>query len=431
MRYFIIFFAIFSLSSFLQLEYPDNANISVIAEKLEKDVIYTSKKSNQYFQPYSCTKIISGLYFLDYLGENFTFKTDLFKTSDQNYLLKFGGDYTLDSDKLSKFFESLKNKKIPGELILDASLFQNDEFSPNIMLADKDSSYYMPISAAVIDRNLETVFISVNSDTGDISYKYDGPEKVKFDIKFSKNNYFFAKRTRNSIIFHGEMKKKLKDYPKKIGTLDIEKFIIRKIKNILKKHNINFKKGIRFERNNKKYNILETIYSHKSDKLDNLLKTAFRKSDNLAFDSLYSIVLNREHSNPDWHFLYKQLKNYYRKKHHIDLEKSYIIDGSGTSPYNIIKPSIMQKITKAAYVDNRFKKYFPNIEANEGLFNLRNFKKNIYAKTGSASGKSCLSGYIKNKDGDVIFTILSNSFAPQDINIKQIEEKIANSISDK
>lgn len=427
-----IILSTFFLMSFVDSKMLDkyDFNVALIAENMNTGKYFKTTNNNHYFTPASCTKIISGLYFLDYFKEDFKFKTKLQKLKSGSYILKFGGDYTLTRKDVENLLASLKDKKIDGKLILDASLYQNDAFSPNILLADRDVSYSMPVSSAIIDRNLEVINVFVDPKTKNMSYKTDAKEKVRLKLKLSNANYYFSKRVNGEIVLHGEVNKNHKKSSRKIATLDPAEFVVRKINKILKTNNIRFTKGVEYSRKLKTYEIQETVKTHLSLPFIELIKVAFRESDNLAFDSYYSYALNQNYKKPDWHYIFPKIKQFYKDKYNIDFEHSYIVDGSGMSRYNRIKPTILHAITKKAFENNKFMSVFPNVKSKEGRFQYRGLKDNIYAKTGTMAGISCLSGFIKNKNEDIIFTLLSSNYAPTEIKINKIEDRIINQLSD-
>jgi D-alanyl-D-alanine carboxypeptidase/D-alanyl-D-alanine-endopeptidase (penicillin-binding protein 4) len=98
-------------------------------------------------------------------------------------------------------------------------------------------------------------------------------------------------------------------------------------------------------------------------------------------------------------------------------ERSYrLADGSGLSTYNLLSPAIITRLLAAAY--NEFA-FFPelldalSVSGTDGTLRNR-FRESplsrlVRAKTGSMSGVSCISGYLKTRRGNLLaVSILMN-----------------------
>ena len=96
-----------------------------------------------------------------------------------------------------------------------------------------------------------------------------------------------------------------------------------------------------------------------------------------------------------------------------------LVDGSGVSHYNLISAELLISVLKYFYY-NEFELYktlydsFPIAGVDGTLENrMRNTKaeNNVHAKTGTLSGVASLSGYVKNKKGNMIaFSILVQNY---------------------
>ncbi|OGU78958.1 MAG: D-alanyl-D-alanine carboxypeptidase/D-alanyl-D-alanine-endopeptidase, partial [Ignavibacteria bacterium RBG_16_35_7] len=96
-----------------------------------------------------------------------------------------------------------------------------------------------------------------------------------------------------------------------------------------------------------------------------------------------------------------------------------LVDGSGVSHYNLVTAELLLSVLKHFYYSepNLFESLYNSfpIAGFDGTLENRMEKtkaeKNVHAKTGTLSGVSSLSGYVKNKKGNMIaFSILVQNY---------------------
>ncbi len=112
-----------------------------------------------------------------------------------------------------------------------------------------------------------------------------------------------------------------------------------------------------------------------------------------------------------------------------------IVDGSGVSHYNLITTETLVSVLKYIYINhpNLFKilyKSFPIAGVDGTLQNrMQNFPvlNNVRAKTGSLSGVSSLTGFVKSSnDHLLLFSIIVNDYVGSSKHARQIEDEICN-----
>lgn len=170
----------------------------------------------------------------------------------------------------------------------------------------------------------------------------------------------------------------------------------------------------------------EKLYSQKTD---SVLKYMMYNSDNFFAEELLLMLSNERLSlmNDD-KFIDTLLKTDFA---HLPQNPRWV-DGSGLSRYNLFSPNdfvvILNKI-KDEFGMDRIKTIFPL--GNNGTLNgyYKGVEKNIYAKTGSLSNNTALSGFIIAKSGkELIFSILINNFQGNSKDIKKAIEVYLSSI---
>ncbi len=114
-------------------------------------------------------------------------------------------------------------------------------------------------------------------------------------------------------------------------------------------------------------------------------------------------------------------------------------DGSGLSHYNLVSASLIVKLLKHFYSEKPLLYGFLYnslpIAGVDGTLKRRmrygNAYQNVHAKTGTISGASSLSGYVKSKSGNMIaFSILIQNYAGSARTARFIQDKICNILAE-
>ena len=123
----------------------------------------------------------------------------------------------------------------------------------------------------------------------------------------------------------------------------------------------------------------------------------------------------------------------------VETDQVRQVDGSGMSRQNAISPKNLASLLVEARDAGWFKTWYQSmpIACKEdpmvgGTLASRMCDTpaagNVHAKTGSMTGVSAMSGYVKDKDGrDLVFSIVTNDFVAD--SVKEIEDKIAVAIA--
>lgn len=171
------------------------------------------------------------------------------------------------------------------------------------------------------------------------------------------------------------------------------------------------------------------IYSQPTD---SLLLPMLHNSDNFFAEQCLVMVSNE-------HLGYMNVDSVINNLLQNDLkdlpQKPRWVDGSGLSRYNLFTPQsfiyILQKLQQTFGIE-RLKRILPT--GGEG--NLKNFFRNdssfIFAKTGTMSNHSCLTGILYTKKGKLLlFSVLANQFIGSASKVRHSVERFLEVIRDK
>lgn len=414
---------------------------SYIIGDVKSNKIYKQHSSKVYVTPASCQKTIIALVALKYLSPDFRFNTKLFLAKNKNStiqdaVISFSGDPNLTSDELLQLLTPLKNKKIKGSIILDASIYNTPSYSEGLMLSDIGMWYSTPVSAINIDQNLFTVQIFPN--------KLDKLANVQNEMNFQVNSDIVTTNDSSKIylfwnegIIQAQGNVNITDtvIEKKLSPAKIETYIKIKIENILKQLNIKGDVKILYKKEQLPKNLVlaNTI---ESEPLSKAIIPALKKSDNLFFDSLYLTIIHSHDSAKikNWGDGSVVIKKLIKQYYDIDFENSVIIDGSGLSRYNQVQPLKLFELLKKGFLVTEFVNALANPGEEKSTLLKRKLPHTIKAKTGHVIGINCLCGYnikpyLSEKDSSQAFVIIANSFVlPNSTMHNIIDDFIKNSI---
>ena len=139
-------------------------------------------------------------------------------------------------------------------------------------------------------------------------------------------------------------------------------------------------------------------------------------SKNLTSELLIKYIGITDSTIGNWENGIRKVKTYLHDEVKIDTSALRIADGSGLSRYNLLSASQIVKLLAHIHGQNNGDVYVNTLpngnEKNSRLEGrLLQTQDKIFAKTGSLSGVSCLSGYAFSSDhGPMAFSILVNGF---------------------
>jgi len=176
----------------------------------------------------------------------------------------------------------------------------------------------------------------------------------------------------------------------------------------------------------------DTIAVHYSEPLFTHLEGMMHKSENLTSELLMKSIGISDSTNGSWQSGIHKVRTFLFDKVNIDTSSLRIADGSGLSRYNLLSTDqvvqLLAYMYETDYKDN-FLMALPHGGEKDTRLEERliESQEKIYAKTGSISGVTCLSGYaFSPRYGPLTFSIMINGFVGSLTPYRQLQDEICN-----
>jgi D-alanyl-D-alanine carboxypeptidase/D-alanyl-D-alanine-endopeptidase (penicillin-binding protein 4) len=176
----------------------------------------------------------------------------------------------------------------------------------------------------------------------------------------------------------------------------------------------------------------DTIAVHYSEPLFTQLDDMMHKSENLTSELLMKFIGISDTTNGSWQSGIHKVRTFLFDEANIDTSSLRIADGSGLSRYNLLSTDQIVRLLAYMY-DTEYKDNFLMTLPHGGEKDTRleerliESQEKIYAKTGSISGVTCLSGYaFSPRYGPLTFSIMINGFVGSLTPYRQFQDEICN-----
>ena len=429
---------------------PNNIYDAINESEINKDAISVSVKTadsgkvlfehlaNKPIPPASTQKVVTATVAMDTLGDNFEFKTSLYKTTNNELQLKLSGDPNLTRSDLNSLMKVAKSKNIiePKAFYIDDFVMDSTEWGEGWQW-DDDLNPLMPkFSSYNLDKNLLTIIIDpaqVKGAPGIIKPETFYPVTfMNLSITGEKNNIELSRNNHISpdiITINGEINSRLSF---KFPVNSPKRYFSIKLEEAIRNAKIEF-----YDRFIQRKTPTNNIYlvSEIKHPIEPVLADIYKNSNNMSAETLFKVAGGKFVNNTGAMKNSVKMFDEYCKKNNLNNENIKIVDGSGVSKNNLMTASFMTNFLVLQTKNNNFEKYmhtFPT--AGEGTLNNRMlyFKDTIYAKTGTLTDISAICGYIKTRNGNLVaFDIMINDPKSSSSAKKTTEEQIIRAIYNK
>ena len=408
--------------------------VSVVVKNIStKDTVY-SLNGRTPMHPASTLKLVTTAASVDTLGADYSFKTSLYKSTNNDLYFKLSGDPLLSSKNLDKMVKTARDKKItPKNVYVDDSAFDKVEWGEGWQWDDALNPLMPKFSVYNLNKNLLKIdaLPTTNGMPATVSIKPNYPITYMNYVTTNLTQTSWLKAEKNSEIANtinvlGNVSKSATIYiplnnPKlnfMLRLADIFKDL--KIEYFGKFTNAKLPKTNIYLVDEVQHGILP------------MLGLIIKNSDNLVAESLFKAA-GAEWAEAQGSFENsKKMLDAYFEKLGIDAQDIRIVDGSGVSKNNLMTADFMANFL--VYLSEQ--DGFENIEMllptpSEGTLKNRMlyFKDNLRAKTGTLADTSAIAGYITSKRGKTYaFDIMINDAKTSSADKKNIEEQILRSL---
>lgn len=450
MKKLIVFFILISfvfsqkisqkIDSLLSDDFFNYTNIGIKVINLSNKSVIYQKNNKLLFRPASNMKILTSAVALDFLGTNHNFITSL--TTDGvitnnsikgNLFLKSEFDPILTEKDFDNLVKQLKEKgisQIDGDLILDVSNIDTLEWNRDWSWDDEPNYYAAHISSISLNGNCVDIIVKATSPGKKpqvfLSPEYQNLDIInnaitidtssKSDITITRDWYY----RNNTIIINGNISLKDKQASETVNLEKPHKQILLLFYQKLFANGIKLSGTLDIKREFANSQTLTTLAIISHD-IKTILKKFNKESDNLTGEMLLRLFAYKKFNTPGSSEKGSEVVKSYITNLKLDPSKYQIIDGSGLAPTNYINNDLIITILENIYTNqekfNIFYESLP-IAGVDGTLSRRMKNSpaynNVRAKTGTINGVSSLSGYVKNKNGDILaFSIFIQNHVSQ------------------
>ena len=420
-------------------EYDLNINLGIKIVSLNNGNTLYELNSEKLMIPASNIKLFTSAASLHYLDKKHVFKTAILEKGN-NIILVGGADPELSLDVIDSLSNLIsKRMNLIDTLFIDKGLFDDLYYGEGWMWDEGSEKYSAPISAITLNNNCidfeyspndlglpakinlfpDTEYISIinNSITVDDTINYK-KLKIERDWVGQTNDYLIT----GEILQWSEkdtIKKNIAEPSLFVGTV---------FKELLESQGTTINEL--YDTDDIYSN--DTVLVHYSRPLYKQIEDMMHNSKNLTSESLIKYIGITDSTKGTWENGIHKIKTYLFDEVNIDTSALRIADGSGLSRYNLLTADQIVKLLVHMHDennDNIFVETLPHGNERDSRLEgrLLEAQNKIYAKTGSISGVSCLSGYaFSSTHGPLAFSIMINGFVGSIKPYRDFQDEVCN-----
>lgn len=385
--------------------------------------------------PASIQKIATLLPALNTLGNDYEFKTQLYKDGNNNLYLKLGADPYLTSKDLKSMLQTLAKYKIYSikNFYIDDSILDSNEWGEGWQWDDDLNPLIPKFGSYNLDNNLLTIDVlpTTPGAPADISTEIFYPTAFmnnvvtadKTNIKLQRKNYISP----DVINADGTV---AVDTTIQIPVNYPRRYFVLRLEEILRKQKISYYGDFNRAKLPKNTYLIAEVKHPISDAQSDILK----KSNNMVAETVFKTAGGKYVNNTGSAESAIEMFNDYYKQKNINTSNINIVDGSGVSKNNLITADFMTNVLLKNSKDKDFKIRQLLAVPGEGTLTDRMlyFKGNLSAKTGTLTNISTIAGYLTTKRGKTYaFCIMTNDPKSKSADKKSFEEYVLRAAYDK
>lgn len=401
-----------------------------------------------FYHPASTQKLLTALSATLFLGNDYTFKTKLLIASsavknnkpvvtngtiNSDVVIKFVGDPTLTTANYYNLLSVLTQyniKKINGKVILDISRFGEPNRAPGWSWNDLPVCFSAPSAPIILNKNCTYATLNTNGAGNVVVPNVPSGVPINIvadaiavnardyggDCELQANLYYGNKYHLTGCV---PLQKNNKPYPLSLAIIDPNQWGLDWTVKYLSKLGISTTGGVELSKNPR--SDLTMLAQVKSQRLQALVKYMLERSNNLYADAIAKNLAYEYYNVPaTYNRASRAIRSILKQYAKIDLSETYIVDGSGLSPHNMLRPRDLLNVL--TYIKQHDKKLdlinsLP-ISGKSGTMHWRRssveepLKFNVIAKTGTLQNISNIAGFVRSKNNNLIpFVMFTNSIS--------------------
>ena len=436
----------------------ETAQIGIKIVSLKDGATLFEMNAHQKFIPGASIKLLTAAAAFKNLGPHFCFETKLFSDGEiesgklkGNLYIEGAGDPSLKSIAFEDLIFQLKLRNIlevDGDLVFDASEFDDVALGPGWMWDEKIEFRNSPVDALTMNHSAVKVWVKPSDVVKQGPFILMQPEVPGLiienhanmeEIEPSKTAIVVSKRDvmdRDILRVDGKMALKSRMLQFRIPVKNPLLYAATEFSVKLKNHHIKHLGKIRFE---KKPEAVSVLATYLSDPLSYLVMSMLKNNDDLYANCLFKKMGRVKYGKPGtWSNGSQAVRDTLASICQEDFVDAVILDGSGESRYNRISPHLMTSFLQTMYDEFIYAPEFiaslPVAGSDQALrkrLKEHRFHGQIRVQPGTLKGVSSLSGYVTTKDHEwLAISIMINGFIKTNKEIKLgIEDRICSILS--
>ena len=424
------------------IESPEynRANWGIMVKELNNEEIIYSLNGNNYFLHASNAKLITTAAALLKFGQNYRFQTPIFLTENDNniYNLKLigQGDPSLISSDLEEVALKLQEENITDieKLIIEENNANNLGINPTWEWDDIYYYYAVNVNSLILNENAVVLKVlpQAEGEIVDLIWSDDiasnqwnvintattAAEDVPYNVSI---NGILGD---NILEISGEIASNSPEDIWGLSILNPSQYFLDSFTAILEEKSINICQSLISNLSSQDLENERLLMNIESPLMSELITKTNIESNNLFAEALFQLLGNESNEENTLKETLTELG--------VEANSYYLKDGSGLSRHNLVSPqALIQTLDLMAQtsVAKIYKDSLPIAGINGTLkrrFTNTFLENNLQAKTGTLSGTSTLSGYLKTREGEeLVFSILVNNSNQYSSVLRQGIDKIA------
>lgn len=385
--------------------------------------------------PASIQKIATLLPSLNTLGEDYEFKTQLYKNKENSLYIKLGADPYLTTADLKNMIRALGNYKIYSTkaFYIDDSILDSNEWGEGWQWDDDLNPLIPKFGSYNLDNNLLTIDICPTEQgvPAEISIEVFYPTAFinnvitgdKTDVKLERKNYISP----DVINVDGTVSY---DLAMKIPVNYPRRYFILRLEEILRKQKVSYYGDFNRLKLPQNTCMIAEVKHPISSAVDDILK----RSNNMMVETVFKIAGGKYAKGTGSSVSAIEMFNDYYKKLGINTDNIKVVDGSGVSKNNLMTADFMSEVLlkTAQNKDLDLKSHMASPGEGTLTDRMLYFKDNLKAKTGTLTNISSIAGYLTAKSGKTYaFCVMINDSKSKSADKKSFEEYVLREAFDK